>query len=131
MDAQPYSPDSYAPEAGFLSFYPRGPFEKLESGSDIIARIEMPGCKLVSLNQDCFGYSRDDVLQMSVQEFQQKCLVEESRQVLQRECERIQNEKTRSHWFRIIARHPSKKQPFHYDALLIPVFENGALTELQ
>jgi PAS domain S-box-containing protein len=131
MDSQPHSPDSFPPEVGSLPFQPRGPFDHLDGGPDIIARIEMPGCRLISLNQDCFGYSKDEVLRMSVQEFQQKCLAEESREVLQRECERVQGEKTRSHWFRVITRHPSKQQQYHYDTLLIPVFENGLLIELQ
>jgi PAS domain S-box-containing protein len=108
-----------------------GIIDKIESAPDIVARIAMPGATFLSVNQDCFGYKRDEIVRMSVQEFQDTCLAEESREVLRRECERVQFEKTRSHWFRIIAKHPAKKHQFHYDTLLIPVFEDGNLTEIQ
>ena len=77
----------------------------------------MPAATFVSVNQDCFGFKRDEIVRMSVQEFQDTCLAEESREVLRKECERVQLEQTRSHWFRIIAKHPAKKQQFHYDTL--------------
>jgi len=131
METQPHPPDRIPPEVASLPLSFGGVIDKMESAPDIVARIAMPGATFLSINQDCFGYRRDEIIRMSVQEFQDTCLAEESREVLKRECERVQAEMTRSHWFRIIARHPAKKQQFHYDALLIPVFENGVLTELQ
>ena len=131
MDAQPHNPDRLLPEVASLTLSFGGVIDKIESAPDIVARIAMPGATFLSVNQDCFGFKREEIVRMSVQEFQETCLAEETRDVLRRECERVQIEKTRSHWFRIIAKHPAKKQSFHYDTLLIPVFENGILAELQ
>ncbi|MBV9463040.1 MAG: response regulator [Verrucomicrobiae bacterium] len=105
---------------------PRGP-----DRPDTVARAAAPLGAFLSLNQSLAGLPAEELLTLTIPEFVETYLTPESRPVFVRKCERMEEEKSRSSWFRVGIKIPGDEHVRYYDTLLLPVLEQGRLSELQ